>query len=204
MRVIILFSLILLIFACSQEEEITEVTKIFSMDEVSTAGFKVKKDFNTEFPDSTDAKWGFYKGRDVAVLRYASLELANSAGALAGREQTEQIEVVEKNIAHGPKVERTECRGHKQNKPNSSSVYYKSFRNNLGFENSLIVNKNAFIEEFDNSEPMKPSWMACVRREPMYTEFKIHGNLIILMEPLATEDQNDTRKFLDKAASSIK
>ena len=204
MRVIILFSLILLIFACSQEEEITEVTKIFSMDEVSSAGFKVKKDFNTEFPDSTDAKWGFYKGRDVAVLRYASLELANSAGALAGREQTEQIEVVEKNIAHGPKVERTECRGHKQNKPNSSSVYYKSFRNNLGFENSLIVNKNAFIEEFDNSEPMKPSWMACVRREPMYTEFKIHGNLIILMEPLATEDQNDTRKFLDKAASSIK
>ena len=204
MRVIILFSLILLIFACSQEEEITEVTKIFSMDEVSTAGFKVKKDFNTEFPDSTDAKWGFYKGRDVAVLRYASLELANSEGALAGREQTEQIEVVEKNIAHGPKVERTECRGHKQNKPNSSSVYYKSFRNNLGFENSLIVNKNAFIEEFDNSEPMKPSWMACVRREPMYTEFKIHGNLIILMEPLATEDQNDTRKFLDKAASSIK
>ena len=204
MRVIILFSLILLIFACSQEEEITEVTKIFSMDEVSTAGFKVKKDFNTEFPDSTDAKWGFYKGRDVAVLRYASLELANSAGALAGREQTEQIEVVEKNIAHGPKVERTECRGHKQNKPNSSSVYLKSFRNNIGFENSLILNKNSFIEELDNSGFMKPSWMACVRREPMYTEFKIHGNLVILMEPLATEDQNDTRKFLDKAASSIK
>ena len=204
MRVIILFSIILLIFACSQEEEIAEVTKIFSMDEVSSAGFKVKKDFNTEFPDSTDAKWGFYKGRDVAVLRYETLELANTAGALAGREQTEQIEVVEKNIAHGPKVERTECRGHKQNKPNSSSVYLKSFRNNIGFENSLILNKNSFIEELDNSGFMKPSWMACVRREPMYTEFKIHGNLVILMEPLATEDQNDTRKFLDKAASSIK
>ena len=169
MRFLILFSTILLVFACSQEEEITEVTKIFSMDEVSSAGFKVKKDFSAAFPHST-----------------------------------EQIEVVEKNIAHGPKVEKTECRGHKQNKPNSSSVYFKSFRNNLGFENSIILNKNIFIEEFNDSGLMKPSWMACVRREPMYTEFKIHGNLIILMEPLATEDQNDTRKFLDKAASSIK
>ena len=45
MRFLILFSTILLVFACSQEEEITEVTKIFSMDEVSSAGFKVKKDF---------------------------------------------------------------------------------------------------------------------------------------------------------------
>ena len=74
----------------------------------------------------------------------------------------------------------------------------------IGFENSIILNKNIFIEELNDSGLMKPSWMACVRREPMYTEFKIHGNLIILMEPLATEDQNDTRKFLDKAASSIK
>tara|TARA_B100000579_G_C22730866_1_gene804154 strand:+ start:371 stop:985 length:615 start_codon:yes stop_codon:yes gene_type:complete len=204
MRFLILFSTILLVFACSQEEEITEVTKIFSMDEVSSAGFKVKKDFSTAFPDSTDAKWGFYKGRDVAILRYPTLELAQTSGEIAAKEQTEQIEVVEKNIAHGPKVEKTECRGHKQNKPNSSSVYFKSFRNNLGFENSIILNKNIFAEELGDSGLMKPSWMACVRREPMYTEFKIHGNLIILMEPLATEDQNDTRKFLDKAASSIK
>ena len=94
MRFLILFSTILLVFACSQEEEITEVTKIFSMDEVSSAGFKVKKDFSTAFPDSTDAKWGFYKGRDVAILRYPTLELAQTSGEIAAKEQTEQIEVV--------------------------------------------------------------------------------------------------------------
>ena len=38
----------------------------------------------------------------------------------------------------------------------------------------------------------------------MYTEFKIHGNLVILMEPLATEDENDTIKFLNNAANNIK
>ena len=160
-KIILIMSL--LILACSHEQEIVEVTKIFSMEDVSSAGFKVKKDFNTEFPDATDAKWGFYKGRDVGVIRYATLELAKTSGEIAGKEQTEQIEVVEKNIAHGPKVERTECRGHKSNQKRG-----------------------------------------CVRREPMYTEFKIHGNLIILMEPLATEDQNDTIKFLNKAVSSIK
>ena len=145
MRFLILFSIILLVFACSQEEEITEVTKIFSMDEVSSAGFKVKKDFSTEFPDSTDAKWGFYKGRDVAILRYPSLELAQTSGEIAAKEQTEQIEVVEKNIAHGPKVEKTECRGHKQNKPNSSSVYFKSFATSLECLFSILSSKSSIV-----------------------------------------------------------
>ena len=47
---------------------------------LSLLGFKVKKDFSTEFPDSIDAKWGFHNGRDVAVVRYPSIELAKSSG----------------------------------------------------------------------------------------------------------------------------
>ena len=70
-------------------------------------------------------------------------------------------------------------------------------------ENILILNKYSF---FENTEILtkRPSHEPCVRREPMYTEFKIHGNLVILMEPLATEDRNDTIKFLNNAVSNIK
>ena len=103
------------------------------MEEVAVTGIKIKKDFETEFPEATDAKWGFLKGRDVAVIRYATIELANTLGRTAGEEQTEQIEVVEKNIAHGSKVEKTECRGHKANKPNCSDVYKLDIKWNSDF-----------------------------------------------------------------------
>tara|TARA_B100001121_G_scaffold178979_1_gene156214 strand:- start:2145 stop:2756 length:612 start_codon:yes stop_codon:yes gene_type:complete len=203
MKILILILITVSIFACSNEQEIVEVTKIFSMEDVASAGFKVKKDFDTEFPDATDAKFGFYKGRDVGVIRYETLELAKSSGHASATEQTELIEVVEKNIAYGPKVERTKCRGTAQNKPDSSDVYRQYPRGIIGKENILILNKYRFFE--DTEIPTKrPSHEPCVRREPMYTEFKIHGNLVILMEPLATEDQNDTIKFLNNAASNIK
>tara|TARA_Y100000817_G_scaffold67849_1_gene51452 strand:- start:189 stop:800 length:612 start_codon:yes stop_codon:yes gene_type:complete len=203
MKFLILSLIIFSIFACSNEKEVVEVTKIFSMEDVASAGFKVKKDFDSEFPDSTDAKFGFYKGRDVGVIRYETLELAKSSGHTSATEQTELIEVVEKNIAYGPKVERTKCRGTAQNKPDSSDVYRQNLRGLIGKENILILNNYRFFEGteiFTN----RPSHEPCVRREPMYTEFKIHGNLVILMEPLATEDRNDTIKFLNNAVSNIK
>ncbi len=203
MKILFYLSIFSIIIGCSPEPSYEGSNKVYSMDDVASAGLKVKKDFATEFPDATHAKWGFYKGRDVAVIRYDSVELANASGQIAGSEQTQKIEVVEKNIAHGPKVERTECRGHKANKPNSSSVYFKSDRSQLGFEDTILLNKLIFIEESNKSQQMKPSWMACVRREPMYTEFLVHGNLVIMIEPLATEDKNDTVKFLEKTASSL-
>ena len=101
MKFLILSLIIFSIFACSNEKEVVEVTKIFSMEDVASAGFKVKKDFDSEFPDSTDAKFGFYKGRDVGVIRYETLELAKSSQHTSATEQTELIEVVEKNIAYG-------------------------------------------------------------------------------------------------------
>ena len=54
----------------------------------------------------------FLKGREVAILRYETIEAAKELGQLAGEEQTEILAVKERNIAHGPKVERIECRGH--------------------------------------------------------------------------------------------
>ena len=124
----------------------------------------MKGDFKTDFPKSTDAKQCFLKGREIAIIKYPTVELARTLGKTAAEEQTELIEVVEKNIAHGPKVEKIECRGH------------------TGYG----VHGNCSS-----------------RREPMYTEFIIHGNLVIMGELLATEDSEDTLAFLQETADKL-
>ena len=121
MRYLFIVISLFIVIGCSQEET-KDTNKIYSMEDVALTGIKIKKDFQTDFPEATHAKWGFLKGREIAVFRYPTIELANTLGKTAGEEKTEEIEVVEKNIAHGPKVEKTECRGHTQNKPNSSDV----------------------------------------------------------------------------------
>ena len=158
-----------------------------------------------KYIQATHAKWGFLKGREISVFRYPTIELANTLGKTAGEEQTEEIEVVEKNIAHGPKVEKTECRGHTQNKPNSSDVYKLNIKlnSNSQFSNTFIINKAKLFEDQMNLFPLKPSWMECVRRAPMYTEFIIIGNLVILSEPLATEDSEGTLAFLQETADKL-
>ena len=104
----------LLVLSCSNSsDEPLQIDTIYTMNDASKMGIKnlMKNDFITEFPEATDAKWGFWKGREVAIIRYESIENARSLGQTAAEEQTELIEVVEKNIAHGPKVEKTKCRG---------------------------------------------------------------------------------------------
>ncbi len=163
MKKILLFIILLIFVSCSQEES-KDFNKIYTMDEVAVIGIKIKGDFETNFPESTDSKWGFLKGREIAIIRYPTVELALTLGKTAAEEQTELIEVVEKNIAHGPKVERKECRGH------------------AGYG----IHGNCSS-----------------RREPMYTEYIIYGNLVIMAEPLATEEPEDTLGFLQETADKL-
>ncbi len=204
MRYLFIVISLFIVIGCSQEET-KDTNKIYSMEDVALTGIKIKKDFKTDFPAATHAKWEFLKGREIAVFRYPTIELANTLGKTAGEEQTEEIEVVEKNIAHGPKVEKTECRGHTQNKPNSSDVYKLNIKlnSNSQFSNTFIINKAKLFEDQMNLFPLKPSWMECVRRAPMYTEFIIIGNLVILSEPLATEDSEGTLAFLQETADKL-
>ena len=58
----------------------------------------MKGDFETKFPEATDAKWGFLKGREVAIIRYGSVDLAKTLGNVVGEEQTEILEVKDRNI----------------------------------------------------------------------------------------------------------
>ena len=198
------FSLILvflLVFSCSNSsDEPAQVDTVYSMEDASKLGIKnlMKNDFETDFSGTTDAKWGYWKGREVAVLRYESLEDARTLGKTTGEEQTDLIEVVEKNIAHGPNVEKTKCRGDAY----GGNPYMLSPKNDIGFGEILILNKSSFIEPELNLEANGVR-DGCVRREPMFIEFRIHGNLVIMVEPMPDEDRPAMNKIIDEIVAKL-
>ena len=198
------FSLILvflLVFSCSNSsDEPAQVDTVYSMEDASKLGIKnlMKNDFETDFSGTTDAKWGYWKGREVAVLRYESLEDARTLGKTTGEEQTDLIEVVEKNIAHGPNVEKTKCRGDAY----GGNPYMLSPKNDIGFGEILILNKSYFIEPELNLETNGVR-DGCVRREPMFIEFRIHGNLVIMVEPMPDEDRPAMNKIIDEIVAKL-
>ena len=68
----VFFALFLIIFSLScsnSSDEPVQVDTIYSMDDASKLGIKnlMKNDFETEFPEATDAKWGFWKGRETKM-----------------------------------------------------------------------------------------------------------------------------------------
>lgn len=191
-RIVTMFLVFFLLSCSGSGREKTQVDPVYSMDDVAMMGVKIKGDFDTQFPEATDSKWGFYKGREVAVFRYPTAELARTLGKTAAEEQTELIEILEKNIAHGPNVEKTKCRGDNYGgTPYKLMPKYKS-----GFQDILILNKTNFMGD-DIEIPNDGVRDGCVRREPMYIEFKIHGNLVILTEPMPEEDRPAMVEVLD-------
>lgn len=191
----------LLVLSClNSSDESVQIDAIYTMDDASKMGIKnlMKNDFVTEFPQATDAKWGFWKGREVAIIRYESVENARSLGKTAAAEQTELIEVVEKNIAHGPKVEKTKCRGDAY-----GGIPYKlSPKYIIGMEEILFLNKTSF-KGSDIEMGTGSVRDGCVRREPMFIEFRIHGNLVIMIEPLPEEDRPAMNKIIDELVSKL-
>jgi len=189
------------IFSCSSSsDEPVQVDTVYSMEDASKLGIKnlMKNSFETDFPESTDANWGFWKGREVGILRYESVENARTLGKVAAEEQTKLIEVVEKNIAHGPNVEKTKCRGDAY----GGNPYMLSPKNGIGLGKILILNKSSFIEsELDiETNGVRDG---CVRREPMFIEFRIHGNLVIMIEPMPDEDRPTMNKLIDEIVAKL-
>ncbi len=193
----------LVILGCT--DRLVSSNKVYSMQDIASAGFKLKKDFDTEFPEATDSKCGFFKGREVAILRYPTVDLANTSGETAGLEQTEKIEVIEKNYAFGPKVERTMCRGDRAATSGQVASGLKlNVRNSLGFEDVLIINKSKLFEKEVYLNPYDRSGLQnCPRREPIYLAFITYGNLIILGEPMPGDDSEAIIKFLEESTLKL-
>ena len=205
MKYLIFIISLLTLISCSSVGSERESTKVFTLEEVTSSGLKVRGNFETNFQDSTDSIWGFFKGREVAFIMYPSIELAKSSGLNAAKEQTEKIEIVEKNIGHGPNVEKLVCRGHKPGVGVSGRgglKLHSPFESNFGLNGTLLTNKTSIFigkNETINNTPDK----TCVRIEPLYTHYKIFGNLVIMAEPLTTEDENDTADFVENISSAL-
>tara|TARA_X000001036_G_scaffold53529_2_gene43043 strand:- start:3975 stop:4589 length:615 start_codon:yes stop_codon:yes gene_type:complete len=199
----LLIAFLITLISCSYTNQSKETTKLFTLDEVKSSGFKERGEFQTEFKDSEVSTWGFYKGREVAFIMYPSVDLANSSGLEAAQQQTEKIEITERNIGHGPNVEKLACRGYKPGVGVSGrgGLKLNSYSQSaLGLNGTLIINKsNIFLtnDEIENNAP------PCVRREPLYTHYKIYGNLVIMAEPLTTEDENDTADFIENLSGAL-
>ena len=191
----LLIAFLITLISCSYASQPKETTKLFTIDEIKSSGFKVRGKFETNFQDSTDSTWGFFKGREVAFIMYPSIELAKSSGLNTAKEQTEK--------GHGPKVEKLACRGYKPGVGVSGRGGLKinsSFESHFGLNGTLIINKSSIFNGEDESINNAPP---CVRREPLYTHYKIFGNLVIMAEPLTTEDENDTADFVENISSAL-
>ena len=200
MRVLFIVLGVLVTLSCATAQ--AESDKIYSLEDFTGIGVKMKGDFETEFPEATIVKWGFYKGREVAVILYPTIELANTLGKTAGQEQTEKIEIVEKNIAHGSKVEKLKCRGGGRFDGGwtgrAGIKLGVRWNSEFGLGSTFIINKSRFFEN-EIDVPHK----TCYRREPLYTEFVIHGNLILMVEPLTDQDNEHTLEFLEELINSM-
>ena len=222
--VLSIFSIILFISCFSFSEikskgEGTDSVKssdknIYAIEDVVKIGWKMKKGFSTEFPKSTDAKWGFFKGREVAIIRYENTDDAKLNGKAAGQEQIQTIEIVEQNKAYGPKVEKTECRGFAEYQtPYKLST---TFKDGTGYPNfrKTDLKINLDQETSNNSHNLTSTKLEgsklpaargeCPRREPLYREFVIEGNLAILAEPLRGEDSTDLLNAINEIVEKLK
>ena len=203
MRYLLFLLLIFSLISCSSSGSSIETDKIFTLEEIKSSGFKLRGDFDSNFQGSTNSVHGFYKGREVAFIVYPSLDLAKTNGLDTANEQTEMIEIVEKNIGHGPNVEKLVCRGYKPGVGVAGRGGLKLNQlpeSNPGLDGIIITNKLQMFSELENSLNNAPP---CVRREPLYTHYKVFGNIIIMAEPLNTEDEKDTSKFIENLASKL-
>ena len=181
----------------SSSDEFASSSNVYEMKDVTSAGWKMKKGFEiAEFPESTDARWGFAPpdGREVAVIRYPTVELANTNGLQAAQEQTEYIEPIEGITAYGDKVEKTTCRGFADRpppyklspQPNKINTFYLSKKN-------IIVENETYVPSAE-----------CPRREPFYRVYLIEGNLVFLGELLRKEDLQMVDVFLEELAIKVR
>ncbi len=203
MKYLLFLILVFYLIGCSSSGSSIETDKIFTLEEIKSSGFKLRGDFDSNFQGSTNSVHGFYKGREVAFIVYPSLDLARTNGIDTANEQTEMIEIVEKNIGHGPNVEKLVCRGYKPGVGVAGRGGLKLNQlpeSNPGLDGIIITNKLQMFSELENSFNNAPP---CVRRDPLYTHYKVFGNIIIMAEPLNTEDEKDTSKFIENLASKL-
>ena len=133
MKKIFLITLIILLIACNSSSEKLS-NKIYSLEDFPKIGWKKKKSFKTEFPESTDAFWGYMKGHEIGIIIYPDFETASNLGINAAESQ---IEVVDGKKTLN--VERFICRG------NTGSIESPSCPNPMPTYSEYVIKNNTVI-----------------------------------------------------------
>ncbi len=197
----------------SKESELNNNSKnIYNLNDVVKIGWKMKKGFSTEFPNATDAKWGFHQGREVAIIMYQNSDDAKNYGKISGSDQTEYIEPIDGIKAYGEKVEKTTCRGFAEYQtPYKLNINFENMdktfffqKNNTIFDQNSGTLKNLYSLSDTSQEIFDPPEAECPRREPLYREFIIEGNLVIMAEPLRGEDSTALIEAIEEIITKLK
>ena len=132
MKKIIIIAIIFLIACDSNPEKLSN--KIYNLEDFPKIGWKKKKPFLTEFPQSIDAYWGYMKGHEIGIIIYPNSEIASELGIDAAESQ---IEIVDGEKTIG--VERFVCRG------NTGSIESPSCPNPMPTYSEYVIKNNVVL-----------------------------------------------------------
>ena len=144
---------------------IVQTDQVFAVDDLKSLGWKEQKELLLVYPESTDAKWGFYNTKELAILVYPSAAIAQVQGVEAALAQT----------AKGPdgkaigEQDRISCRQAQGQsavgliEPEDTSDDSKAFH--ISFSPDTTVEQRV-----------------CANKFPTYADFRIVGNIVILCE----------------------
>lgn len=167
--------------------------RVYTLDSLSSVGWKSKGGFTRSFAPATGAEWGFLDGREVAVIIYGTPTEAREHGTVAGKQQTETTA----EGTYGPEVERTKCSGFANLRtpyrlaPPAEGQFCAARGGGLGVSETCTL---ARVEALAGGESagsrgsevhFQPT---CPKRVPTYAEYTVEGNLVLLCEA-KTEDR---------------
>ncbi len=140
---------------------------VFSIDDLKALGWKEQRDLLLDYPESTDAKWGFINTKELGVLVYPSAAIAQVQGAQAALEQT-AIGPDGKAVGEQDRISCRQAQG-------QSAVGLMESESGQDRDSS-----KAFHISFSSDTTLEQR--VCANKFPKYTEFRILGNMVLLCE----------------------
>lgn len=149
-------------------EFIIESDTTFSIDDIKALGWKEQRDFALDYPESTDAKWGFINTKELGVLVYPSAAIAQVQGAEAALTQT-ALGPDGKSIGVQDRISCRQAQG-------QSAVGLVDPVDSTGPADG----SRAFRISFSSDTSVEQK--ICANKYPKYRDFRILGNIVLLCE----------------------
>lgn len=184
--------------------------RTYTAESPGSLGWKSKGRFQSEFAGASSAEWGFLDGREVAFIVYPTAADARESGSAAGAAQTALTDAG--TYALG--VERTKCAGFGNYRtpyllaPATEPpicILPAEERGGLGGSERCAMERVASLGAGQagprTGEAFDPQTV-CPRRVPMYAEYAVEGNLVILCETKPSDGKAECAALAERLRSS--